>query len=293
MLDTRHTRQLGRGLAALVFLLLALPAGAQSFRVQCPAGTISNPAILTADPAVNTPALQALYSPVTDWGRTDGLLNPTPAMANPNIKCQQISGGDGFVTMGDGTQTYLFGFGPLSGLADIVAALPGTQPASVFNSYYVGGVVSVAVINGGSGYTSAPAVTLAGGGGTGATATAALLGDAVTAITVTLPGSSYFSAPAVTITGTGTGAIAAATISGGSAIGEPTPATVFNGAIGLVPDPESVPPNEMSGHVDPRLIMDVGVMNASQPAPLMAIDEDDEFFLTLTNVGQIMRPDLF
>src|SRR5256886_7306318 len=25
----------------------------------------------------------------------------------------------------------------------------------------------------------------------------------------------------------------------------------------------------------------------------MAIDEDDEYFLTLTNVGQIMRPDLF
>jgi FtsP/CotA-like multicopper oxidase with cupredoxin domain len=29
------------------------------------------------------------------------------------------------------------------------------------------------------------------------------------------------------------------------------------------------------------------------PAPLFAIDEDDEFFLTLTNVGQLMRPDLF
>src|SRR5581483_9214478 len=27
--------------------------------------------------------------------------------------------------------------------------------------------------------------------------------------------------------------------------------------------------------------------------PLMAIDEDDEFFLTLTNVGMVMRPDLF
>jgi FtsP/CotA-like multicopper oxidase with cupredoxin domain len=49
----------------------------------------------------------------------------------------------------------------------------------------------------------------------------------------------------------------------------------------------------LDGHVDPRLIMDVGVMNANQPAPLMAIDEDDEFFLTLTNVGMIMRPDLF
>ncbi len=51
--------------------------------------------------------------------------------------------------------------------------------------------------------------------------------------------------------------------------------------------------NASTGHVDPRLIMDVGVMNANQPAPLMAIDEDDELFLTLTNVGMIMRPDLF
>jgi FtsP/CotA-like multicopper oxidase with cupredoxin domain len=49
----------------------------------------------------------------------------------------------------------------------------------------------------------------------------------------------------------------------------------------------------LTGHVDPRLIMDVGVMNANQPAPLIAIDEDDELFLTLTNVGMIMRPDLF
>ena len=49
----------------------------------------------------------------------------------------------------------------------------------------------------------------------------------------------------------------------------------------------------LDGHVDPRQIMDVGVMNGNIPAPLMAIDEDDEFFLTLTNVGMIMRPDLF
>jgi FtsP/CotA-like multicopper oxidase with cupredoxin domain len=39
--------------------------------------------------------------------------------------------------------------------------------------------------------------------------------------------------------------------------------------------------------------MDVGVMNGNEPAPTFAIDEDDEFFLTLTNVGMIMRPDLF
>jgi FtsP/CotA-like multicopper oxidase with cupredoxin domain len=39
--------------------------------------------------------------------------------------------------------------------------------------------------------------------------------------------------------------------------------------------------------------MDVGVMNGNIPAPMIAIDEGDELFLTLTNVGMIMRPDLF
>ena len=49
----------------------------------------------------------------------------------------------------------------------------------------------------------------------------------------------------------------------------------------------------LDGHVDPRPIIDVGVMNGNIPAPLVAFDEDDELFLTLTNVGMIMRPDLF
>jgi hypothetical protein len=44
---------------------------------------------------------------------------------------------------------------------------------------------------------------------------------------------------------------------------------------------------------DPAAIMNTGTMNGNIPAPLMAFDEDDEFFLTLTNVGMIMRPDLF
>jgi FtsP/CotA-like multicopper oxidase with cupredoxin domain len=45
--------------------------------------------------------------------------------------------------------------------------------------------------------------------------------------------------------------------------------------------------------VDPHQIIDVGVLNGNIPAPLLAFDEDDEVFLTLTNVGMIMRPDLF
>src|SRR5262249_55574444 len=40
-------------------------------------------------------------------------------------------------------------------------------------------------------------------------------------------------------------------------------------------------------------IIDVGVMNGNIPAPMIAIDEGDELFLTLTNVGMVMRPDLF
>jgi len=98
--------------------------------------------------------------------------------------------------MGDGTQTYLFGFGPLSGVQDIQNGLPGTEIVATFNA--VGGA---------------------------------------------------------------------------------------NGAVGLV--------NPATGAVDVAPIMNLGVMNANMPAPTMAIEEDDEFFLTLTNVGMIMRPDLF
>jgi uncharacterized repeat protein (TIGR01451 family) len=62
-------------------------------------------------------------------------------------------------------------------------------------------VTSVNVTNGGSGYSTPPAVTFVGGGGTGATGTAVLTGGVVTDVTVTYGGSSYTSAPAVVISG--------------------------------------------------------------------------------------------
>jgi FtsP/CotA-like multicopper oxidase with cupredoxin domain len=142
-------------LPALLVCLAAGSASAQSFRVQCPTATSLHPASGPSAPGA--------------------------------IKCQQISGGDGFATMADGRQIFLFGFGPLSGLQDIQNGAPGTELASTFNN-----------------------------------------------------------------------------------VADP------NGAI-----------------VDPASIMNTGVLNAQSPAPTMAIDEDDEFFLTLTNVGMIMRPDLF
>ena len=71
-------------------------------------------------------------------------------------------------------------------------------------------VSSITVTNGGSGYTSAPDVTISGGSGTGATATATVESGAVTGITITNNGYNYTSAPSVTFSGGG-GSSAAAT----------------------------------------------------------------------------------
>ena len=60
-------------------------------------------------------------------------------------------------------------------------------------------VTSVAVTAGGNGYVTPPAVSFAGGGGSGAAATATISGGAVTAITVNNAGSGYTSAPVVTL----------------------------------------------------------------------------------------------
>jgi hypothetical protein len=76
-------------------------------------------------------------------------------------------------------------------------------------------VSSVSVDNPGSGYTSAPAVTFSGGGGTLAAATAVIDPSTgmVTAINVTNPGKGYTSVPTVHITGNaaGTAALSLAT----------------------------------------------------------------------------------
>ena len=65
-------RVAGSGAVALLLLLVAVPVGAQSFRVQCPTTTITH--------------------------------NPSSTFPG-GIKCQQISGGDGYSTMADGVHT--------------------------------------------------------------------------------------------------------------------------------------------------------------------------------------------
>jgi FtsP/CotA-like multicopper oxidase with cupredoxin domain len=216
------SRKLGIFLILVVLMCLsALPANAQSFRVQCPTSTITHPV------AANNNSEPAYKGPTTFTAGGNGYLAPS-SNVNGAIKCQQISGGDGYSTMGDGTQTYMFSFGPLSGLTKIANGQPGTDFPSEFN------VLSPSTLTPGD-----PATSVGAGSG-------------------------------------------------------PNPVPIsfnFDGAVGLVPDPDNN--GLLDGHVDPRQVIDVGVMNGNIPAPLLAIDEDDEFFLTLTNVGMLMRPDLF
>jgi FtsP/CotA-like multicopper oxidase with cupredoxin domain len=221
-------------LPVLGLLLGALDAQAQNFRVQCPTNTPFHP---------------------------DG----------SNIKCQQIAGGDGYATMGDGSTTYLFGFGPLSGLPDIYNGLPGTQVNSVFNTTFgpVTGTPSslVGMPDGNFSFKGAIGLTEDYGVDPWAAGLVYLQGATVRTTTGIYSAISDGTSGANTPTGT---------------------ATFFDGGVNW-----AYQGTLLDGHVDARPIMDVGVMNANQPAPLIAIDEDDELFLTLTNVGMIMRPDLF
>jgi FtsP/CotA-like multicopper oxidase with cupredoxin domain len=215
-------------LPACLVLLVATAAHAQTFRVQCPPRT-------------------------------------TMHSGGSGIKCQQLSGGDGFATMADGTQTYMFSFGPLSGLYDIRRGLPGTQIPSVFNQTWDDFATDdpgQTHFNGAVGLTADPEAfcdgLVAHCGSTLVSCSSD--GDCTSQL---LPANR----------------ICVATVPG-----------VCNGtSLSCNSDPAC----QFSGHVDPYPIMQTGIMNGNIPAPLIAIDEDDELFLTLTNVGQIMRPDLF
>ena len=122
------TRIFGSGIAAVVLTLFALPAAAQSFRLQCPGST-------TLHPSESSGPYTGPTTRPKQITRKDGTILSLNYVDNGGgIKCQEISGGDGFATMGDGTQTYLFGFGPLSGLTKMANGQDGTVLPSVFNT---------------------------------------------------------------------------------------------------------------------------------------------------------------
>jgi len=361
-------RKIYKILLPALFCIAPLTVSAQSFRVQCPTSTVTHPdpfntGVNNAEPAYKGPTQFNSPTAGAAAGTVGGFPTPVTGTVNGAIKCQQISGGDGYMTEGDGTQTFMFSFGPLSGLADVAAGHPATQFPNVFNTPY-----NFPVARGGAGPTAVlvpgdPAMTdgatsgaSPGSGGSGAPFTwngaVGLAPDIAMNVTVsslvegpvtaalypgaTVPGCPTTTAPAHTVTAwtdAPSGLLAGGQVVIGNAVAEgpvPTPpgyagtwtvtcvatgAAVIPGVAGaqfaeyafqftdtntgLASDTgndlaaTASSPAIIDGHVDPRQIMDIGVMNGNISAPLAAFDEDDEFFLTLTNVGMIMRPDLF
>ncbi|HTC64668.1 MAG TPA: multicopper oxidase domain-containing protein [Candidatus Saccharimonadales bacterium] len=347
---------------APLFFVAAIPVAAQSFRVQCPTSTVTHPATNPNSPTHDNNSEPPYTAPTTfvntnPGSPANGYVVPI-AHVNGAIKCQQVSGGDGYSTMANGTQTFMFSFGPLSGLADIANGQPGTEFPNVFNTLFPAGstllpgdpattdgitantwpsagssLLPVAeskqpfTFNGAVGLAPdiANLVTIYDIAEDPATSTTptrvwiqtnAPLG-VNTGDMIVLCGTGTYTATPKPPCGAGTAAlngydgtwpVSSANIDLNSVTlpttvtnyGFPAPYnfTVTVAAKGLADVNESatatvgIPP-QIDGHVDPRQIMDVGVMNGSIPAPLIAFDEDDEMFLTLTNVGMIMRPDLF
>ena len=343
----------------LLVAFATVAASAQSFRVQCPTFTITHPltgvncstnptapGCNNTEPAYNGPTQFNAATLGVPGGTSGGFVTPKVGTVNGAIKCEQISGGDGYSTMGDGTQIFMFSFGPLSGLADIAAGRPGTQFPYIFNTPYPGTLTrgdpatTDGAVSGASPWTSTnpptvnPIFTWNGAVGLmpeiSTIVTVSNLEEGAVAAPATVPGCTTFTANTVTAwtdapLGLPVGAqvvISNATAEGGTTTppgyaGTWTISCVATGTAmtpdgfnefafqyvdttaGLASDTGNdlagvaASPSAIDGHVDPRPIMDVGVMNGNIPAPLFAFDEDDEFFLTLTNVGMIMRPDLF
>jgi FtsP/CotA-like multicopper oxidase with cupredoxin domain len=196
--------------------------GGGSFMVQCPTSTVWHPgsSVLGYDPT----SQEGSYTGPKTVSVTVDSVPLKYTLNGGGIKCQEISGGDGYMTEADGNQTFMFSFGPLSGMDLIKHGQPGTQFAADFNNYYNSPTLPSACAN------DAPA-------------TCQSAGPAANSADPTF---------------------------------DPGRPVSLNGAV-----------------ADPAQIMTIGVMNGNLPMPMAAFDEDDEFFLTLSNVGMIMRPDLF
>jgi uncharacterized repeat protein (TIGR01451 family) len=166
---------------------------------------------MTGSTATNTATLTNDYTPNVTASTTTILARPNIVISKTASQTSLVPGNTFFYTVsavnaGTGTGTSV--------------VVTDTLPAHISSTNYTGSTNTVAVVtvtNGGSGYVSAPTVTLSGGGGTGATATAIISGGIVTNVIVTNGGTGYTSAPSVGFssgTAAATAALAGVTVSG-------------------------------------------------------------------------------
>jgi hypothetical protein len=131
----------------------------------------------------------ALYVPVHGSGiwRRQGDLGWSRVLTNVSWCVPYVVGSSLVVCSSEGLFQLMDGIGPNPRIA------AGTL--QIVNGFVVGATVT----DGGFGYTIAPAITISGGGGTGATARATVVNGIVNAITIQNPGSGYTSIPNLTI----------------------------------------------------------------------------------------------
>ncbi len=87
-----------------------------------------------------------------------------------------------------------------------------TDLTNIFSGLTTGQVTKIIITNPGINYTLVPTVTITGGNGSGATATATIRNGGIVEINVINPGTGYTQIPTVTITGNGTNAAATAEV---------------------------------------------------------------------------------
>lgn len=102
---------------------------------------------------------------------------------------------------------------------------------SVIGARTAGGIVSLRVTSGGSGYATVPSVTINGAAAVTATATALMAGTRVESLVITNPGAGYTQAPTVTFSATTGSGAAATALSASSTL---RPMSFFKGRFGTV-----------------------------------------------------------
>lgn len=121
----------------------------------------------------------------------------------------------------------------------------GTASGAAATATY-NGVTGTTITSGGTGYTTAPTVTItsADGPGSGATATATVTSGVVTGISITSAGNGYDTPPLVSFGGPGTGAAATTTVATGGAISS---ITVTSGGSGYYSATATISPSDSNG----------------------------------------------
>lgn len=167
---------------------------------------------IAANNLVCTPAAAAALADLAGQGETIAKMYYFNfGQTTDYIICFCISGAGYKVSNPGGTIVKFANAGTFSTTPDVTQW--GTQRILIADSmsgYYTydgtvavgaGGISpNIEVTNGGSGYSSGATVAISGGSGSGATATATVVGGVVTAIVLTNPGSGYLAGDSITVT---------------------------------------------------------------------------------------------